>query len=191
MPAYPVFTVAIGSQQPVEKGAEVAFLEVGKESEGHGPEIPVLKVGERGVGRALGVIPVVLLPRKQEDRDITIYAAALDYSRGRLRLIEAQAPNDNSHAIVVFRTGIGYRGGNRHEFPQGCQTLARGVIAQGAAGRMGSGEQYIVLLPKNARVLVKRSGRLYGSPPAHYVWFDGQKMHVATPDEAELLALID
>lgn len=69
--------------------------------------------------------------------------------------------------------------------PRPGQILASGQIAQGGAGRMGSGEQLVVLLPAGEVLRVGRSGRLYGAPSAHYIRWDGEKLISLTWDERE------
>jgi hypothetical protein len=63
------------------------------------------------------------------------------------------------------------------------QILAKGYIAQGAAGRMGSGEQIVALIPKDVVFRTSYSGRLYGAPGAHYYKWDGENLLAATWDE--------
>lgn len=67
--------------------------------------------------------------------------------------------------------------------------LATGRIAQGAAGRMGSGEQHILLIPKDEVLRVAMSGRLYGQPSEYFYVFDGQQVIKATREERELADL--
>jgi hypothetical protein len=115
----------------------------------------------------------------------TIIAARIGFTRtGRYKLIASSQPEDHDKAIVVFRTSIGFRGGNHHD--GAFVPLTSGVIAQGLAGRMGAGEQIVALIEANQVIKVRRSGRLYGAPPEHhYVLRDGQLI-VATPEEREL-----
>jgi len=160
----------------VEEGAAVEEFVLSS-----GVKIAALLVGEKGRGRELGVLPVVGVRPGER-----IYAAQVGQTAsGKPKLLavppEHAAP---APAIVVLRTGIGFRGGNSHvgEF----MTIVRGVIAQGIAGRMGSGEQLVVLLPEEKVLKVRRFGRLYGAPPEyHYVLREG-KILVATPEEREL-----
>ena len=65
--------------------------------------------------------------------------------------------------------------------------LANGKIAQGDAGRMGSGEELIGILPANKVYRVSRGGRLYGAEPVFYYLFDGATIQVATPEERKIL----
>lgn len=63
------------------------------------------------------------------------------------------------------------------------KVLVEGVIAQGAAGRMGSGSQKIALMPKGAVFRTGYSGRLYGDPSAHYYLWNGEQLLAATWEE--------
>lgn len=71
-----------------------------------------------------------------------------------------------------------------HPFPG--KILCKGVIAQGAAGRMGSGEQLVAIMPAGVVFRTGYSGRLYGFPSAHYyIYRDGQLLS-ATWEEREI-----
>jgi len=172
MKAIPIFTVRDGT---VEDGAIVVEFTLSS-----GITIPALLVGEKGRGRELGVLPV-----EGAQPGDTITAARIGQTRsGRFKLIAHARAEDHSRAIVVFRTSIGFRGWNSHEGE--FQRLASGIIAQGLAGRMGSGHQHVGLLEDGQVVVVRRGGRLYGAPPEHhYVLRDGTLL-VATPEEREL-----
>lgn len=112
--------------------------------------------------------------------------------------------DSSTDCLVVLRTQIGYRGGNsltgdrtdpgkpevgnwgdpgyQPEVPAQFapfpgRILATGTIAQGAAGRAGSGDQHVAVLPKGAIFRTAYSGRLYGGPSHHYFFWDGQKIH--------------
>lgn len=66
------------------------------------------------------------------------------------------------------------------------EIICEGIIAQGQAGRMGSGEQLVAILPADTVFRTSYSGRLYGAPPAHYyVYKDGQLLS-ATWEEREV-----
>ena len=160
----------------VEDGAEVSEFALSS-----GVKIAAVLVGERGRGRELGVLPVVGVRAGER-----IYAAQMGWTAaGKPKLISAPAAAAvQSPAIVVFRTGIGFRGGNAHEGE--FQVIAKGSIAQGAAGRMGWGEQLVVLLLEGKEVKVKRTGRLYGAPPEYHYLLSGGKLLVATPEEREV-----
>jgi hypothetical protein len=172
MKAVPIFTARDGT---VEHGTTISEFTLST-----GITIPAILVGEKGRGRELGVLPVE--GAQPGDR---IVAARIGLTRsGRPKLIAAAQAEDYDRAIVVFRTSIGFRGWNSHEGE--FQRLASGIIAQGLAGRMGSGHQHVGLLEAGQIVVVRRGGRLYGAPPEHhYILKDGQLL-VATPEEREL-----
>jgi hypothetical protein len=198
--AYRIFTIRSGS---VTEGAEVDRLAL----KGAGIQIPVLAIGEEGRGRERGIIPVQLNQDAQErwvqNEGTLIHSASLGATKaGRIKLFQAPTATDDEYAIGVLRTPIGYRGSNRHtgdrngekskntfgeeipcfhDFPG--IVLERGVIAQGGAGRMGSGSQLISLLEKNRVFRTAYAGRLYGSPSSHYYKYDGARILAATWDE--------
>ena len=60
------------------------------------------------------------------------------------------------------------------------EIIAQGRIAQGDAGRAGSGRQIIALVPKNTVFRTEYTGRLYGGPAAHYYVWTGEKILAAT-----------
>lgn len=72
-----------------------------------------------------------------------------------------------------------------HPFPG--EIICTGIIAQGAAGRAGSGEQLVAVLPANTVFRTGYSGRLYGSPSAHYYIFRNGQVLSATWKEREVL----
>jgi hypothetical protein len=58
------------------------------------------------------------------------------------------------------------------------------MIAQGDAGNMGGGFQYITELAMGDPVLkVSYSGRMYGKPTAHYIWWDGNVVQCLTEED--------
>ena len=71
-------------------------------------------------------------------------------------------------------------------YPFPGEILCEGIIAQGDAGRMGRGCQYVTIIPADVVFRTGYSGRLYGSPSAHYYIFrDGQLLAV-TWEEREI-----
>lgn len=203
-----VYTIESGSVTP---GAIVGTFEIKRAN----VQIPAILVGEEGRGRHLGVLPVRLLDRSheewQEKGKVQITSARVGQSTtGRPKLYEAEAEDDPmASAIVVFRTKIGYRGGNSHtgdcvgeeirknwldedetcpiyaDFPG--EILCSGVIAQGDAGRMGSGEQLVAVIPPNKIFRTAYRGRLYGAPREHYYAYRNQLLLGGlTKEEREL-----
>ena len=67
--------------------------------------------------------------------------------------------------------------------PDPFEVLAEGGISQGAAGRMGSGAQYIALIPQGAIFRTRMSGRLYGEEKAYYYKIAPKGVLVATWEE--------
>lgn len=126
---------------------------------------------------------------------------------GKPRLI-ARPQADDDKIIVVFRTRIGFRGGNSHTGDETGETekdywgderpkflpfpgeiLVKGMIAQGDAGRMGGGEQLVAVMPRDTVFRTGYSGRLYGGPKAHFYLWDGEKLISATKEEREAIDL--
>lgn len=56
--------------------------------------------------------------------------------------------------------------------PHDAYVIAQGYCAQGAAGRMGGGPEYLLILRENQAVEIVRSGRLYGEPSTLRVELD-------------------
>lgn len=134
-----------------------------------GTVIPAVVVGERGRGRKLGVLPVQLTVQSYktwtEKGVVNVSFGRLGQTRsGKPKLIETETSED-SLLLLVFRSPIGFRGNNKHHLPPGAEVVAEGIIAQGIAGRMGSGSQLIVrMLPDAGDIVVEIGGRRYGQP---------------------------
>lgn len=71
-----------------------------------------------------------------------------------------------------------------HSFPG--EILCKGVIAQGEAGRMGSGEQLVAIMPANTVFRTGYGGKLYGYPSEHYYIFRDGELLSATWEEREV-----
>lgn len=242
-----IFTIESGD---VIEGARVDTFML----KGAGITISAIIVGEEGRGRKLGVLPVQLLPddykRWQEEGYVYINFAEVGTTKaGKPKLLQTEDVNTIEKCICVFKTMIGYRGGNSHtgdlkeeywvreafaDFPESVpnkekytweeverygreylrarhpgedidgyspdivfnrkvsyhsfpgEILSSGVIAQGDAGRMGSGDQYVAIIPADVVFRTGYTGRLYGYPSEHYYIFrDGQLLAV-TREEREL-----
>lgn len=212
-----IFTINSGT---VEEGAEVQALTL----KGANMTIPAIMIGEEGRGRERGVIPVELLPERyrqwtetQEagkkdpylqisETRIKILAAVLGETKaGKPKLFDRLPEGCSPEEIIaVFRTQIGFRGGNEHTGDRNGQVkkdwygkeqpdfhafpgkiLSKGIIAEGMAGRAGSGTQMIAVVPKGTIFRTCYSGRLYGGPQAHYYLWDGSRLLSATWDERE------
>ena len=178
----------------ISSGAEVITYET---SEGN---YPIIAVGEKGRGRQFAFVPATLrqsLDKWKEEGTTTIYQATLGQThRGLPRLEETEHDQQEEEVIVVIRLGIGFRGGNEITgdddgkegeylpFPAS-RILAEGVIAQGIAGRMGSGTQLIATVPVGAVFRTRRSGRLYGDEPVYYYKVSKDRIVSATPQQRD------
>lgn len=197
----------------IENGEITDGAVVGTFSLKAGIKIPAIIVGQEGRGRQLGVLPVQLLPDSykvwQEKGEVKIVSAEVGQTKaGKPKLFEKEESGTEGKVICVFNTQIGFRGGNSHTgdrtgeyrvdvwgdkipsfHPFPGEWLTKGVIAQGDAGRMGSGEQGVAVVPKNVVFRTGYSGRLYGNPSAHYYLWDGEQLLVATWDERQIADL--
>lgn len=238
----------------IENGRVTEGVEVNSYTlKGAGITIPVITVGEEGRGRKLGILPVQLLPdahKEWQEKGYTHinFATVGATMAGKPKLFQVKYADTTEKCICVFRTMIGFRGGNSHtgdlkeeywireafaDFPESVpnkerytweevekygleylkarhpgkediyppdigferkiefhpfpgEILCKGVIAQGDAGRMGSGEQLVAIMPANVVFRTGYRGRLYGFPSAHYyIYRDGQLLS-ATWEEREI-----
>lgn len=150
-----IFTVESGK---ITEGARVDTFTL----KGAGVSIPAIIVGEEGRGRKLGVLPVQLLPAQykewQENGYTYIHSATVGTTKaGKPKLFQTE--NADTEKCIC--------------------------IAQGAAGRMGSGKQLVAIMPAGIVFRTGYSGRLYGAPSEHYyIYRDGQLLS-ATWDERE------
>ena len=190
-----IFTVNAG----VQEGAKIEKMEI----KSAGITIPCIKVGEDGRGRHLGVLPVELLPdsnsRLQAGEPVTILHCTVGVTRkGAPKLFETSS-SEEEEIICVFLTQMGFRGGNSHtgdrmpdfiqeepkfwDFPG--KVICHGIIAQGIAGGMGSGQQLVAVMPQNMVFRTGYNGRMYGAPHEHYFIYRDQKLLCATFPERE------
>ena len=198
-----IFTIENGK---VTEGVRVDTFTL----KGTGVSIPAILIGEEGRGRKLGVLPVQLLPEQykewKEEGYVYINFAEIGTTKaGKPKLFQTEDADTTEKCICVFRTKIGYRGGNSHtgdrdggteknywgkEYPTfhsfPGEILCEGVIAQGAAGRMGSGKQLVAIMPAGIVFRTGYSGRLYGAPSAHYYVYRNGRLLSATWDEREV-----
>ena len=183
-----IFTIESGK---VYEGAEVVTFALKNAN----VSIPAIIIGEEGRGRQLGVLPVKLRDENynkwKAGETVKIHFAKISETKsGRPKLVEMESDDNNDKAIAVFRTKIGFRGSNTHtgdgDEPFPGEVLVEGIIAQGNAGRMGSGRQMIAVISSNTVFRTAYSGRLYGAPSEHFYIFDGDKIISVTREEREL-----
>jgi len=220
-----IFTIENGK---VSEGAKVDSFTL----KGADVSIPAIIIGEEGRGRKLGVLSVQLFPdtyAEWKEKGYThIHSATVGTTKlGKPKLSQTEEADTTEKCICVFRTKIGFRGGNSHtgdrkgeywvrdwfiSFPESVpekerytreeveiiaaaitppeekgiwrwdagferklefdpfpgEILCKGIIAQGQAGRMGSGSQLVAVMPEDIVFRTGYSGRLYGAPSAHY-----------------------
>lgn len=204
------------------EGADVVKLDL----KGAGTTIDTIQVGEEGRGRKLASLPCPPAPGR-------LMVASVGSTRaGRPRLNRTDGMVDDSAVIAVFRTPMGYRGGNQHTGGRagwlcsrpGCKAegqqdvvpavcpdcgasgysrpkrrfaafpgeiIAEGTVAEGGAGRMGSGQQLVAVLKKDTvfRTRIFSDGRC---PPAvYYGWWDGERIRLMTAEEWEPLQVVE
>jgi len=121
-------------------------MRVGAVAEGIETKDAAIRVGGTGRGRKFVSVPV---PQGAE------------VVEGRLLAVPAK--NQPAGAVLVaFRDHSGFRGGWSLADRQGVIVLAEGECAQGDAGRMGGGPEYLAVVADGGTATVNRSGRLYG-----------------------------
>lgn len=165
----------------IQEGAKVTLFKLSG-----GAEIPAILLGEPGRGRKLTVVPVHLSKENREilltGEPVRIFDAKIGETQsGALKLIETNEWDKHKY-IGVFKTPIGFRGGNSHTgdrspdwtkekggfLPFPGEILADGVFAQGDAGGMGSGKELLALCEVEKTYRAASSGRLYGAEGAYY-----------------------
>ena len=198
-----IFTIESGE---VSEGARVDSFTL----KGAGVTIPAVIIGEEGRGRQLGVLPVQLLSDSykewQEKGRTHIFFAEIGTTKaGKPKLFQTKDVDTTEKCICVFRTQIGFRGENSHTgdrdggmkrdywgtehptfHPFPGEVLCEGIIAQGEAGRMGSGSQIVAVMPAGIVFRTGYSGRLYGAPSAHYYIYRDGRILSATWEEREV-----
>lgn len=98
-------------------------------------------------------------------------------------------PESTSLAYITFGGNIDKDEG-RWEFHEKAaikaaipQILAQGKHAQGLAGRMGVGNNYLVIMNPGDTIRAVRTGRLYGATAEMFIHWDGQEMKMGKKDE--------
>ena len=178
------------------KEEKIKSPDVGVFTLSNGVEIPAITVGEKGRGRQCGVLPVKLRKEKFEewkkDKKVKIQYATISQTKThRPKLIENAKNKYEDHVILILRSPIGFRGSNEHKFNRNVTCLVEGVIAQGEAGYMGSGRQYVVVSPVPNKITVSIDGRRYGKPHGYIYTISREGVSVMTDKEAELLSKDD
>ena len=191
-----IFTLE-GTNGQIQDGATVVYQDLA------GKTFSFIKVGEAGRNRQVGRLEVILADEIEINRVFhgTVVNKPWPMNPSILvRQLKAEEDStENETIILVAKAGIGFRGGNSYQTLEGKThpkfdfynankgkyvPLAYGAIAQGDAGAMGSGAQFITELSIDDPVLkIHYSGRMYGKPTSHYIWWDGEKLHCLTDEE--------
>jgi hypothetical protein len=192
-----IFTVGNGT---AKLGAKVSIV-------GNNVEIFAICVGEVGRGRKLGYIPIGGIPNTTTvTTNVVITNVVISQTRIGFPKFTAITPETDTgtgteECVVVFRHTGGFRGGAEltgdrvdfdnpalfRDFPG--KILQEGIIAQGAAGRMGGNSQYIARIRRGQVFRIKRWGKLYGNPSSYYGCFDDGKITLVTWEDREALDL--
>ena len=102
--------------------------------------------------------------------------------KGTVLLVEPQEETDE-RALVYLQVLSGFRGDVKYVFPEkGVTLLFEGAHAQGIAGRMGGGPEYLAIIEPGAKIQVHRGGRLYGAPANLVIYYNGQEISVGEED---------
>jgi hypothetical protein len=79
------------------------------------------------------------------------------------RIVDVPAKNQPAGAVLVaIKDQSGFRGSWSLADRHGVIVLAEGACAQGDAGRMGGGPEYLAVIADGGTATINRSGRLYG-----------------------------
>ena len=154
-----------------------------RESRKTGGKFYAAEVGEYGRGRELQFVPLhpTLIPQKEGDRLFITEAGIAKTKNGGTILV---SPKEQDNLALVKVYGVeGYRGELRYKFSSpNPEILAQGYHAQGDAGRMGGGSEYLVILYPGDRIDITRYGRLYGDNERVTIEWDGSELRVYDPD---------
>lgn len=162
---------------------------VERESRKTGGNFYAVEVGEYGRGRELQFVPLhpSLQPQKDEKTIFTKQVFYIEHAdlattkSGGHILVPAKG--ESNKALVKVYGVEGYRGSLRYTFsdPEP-QIVARGHHAQGDAGRMGGGAEFLVIMHPGDRIDIQRLGRLYGDNEKVSIEWDGKELRVYDPD---------
>jgi len=139
-----------------------------------GRSFPAFTLGEEGRGRKLVFVPVTLTPASRQKWERDGWASVENVSvfvnrKGFIHLKEEEGTSEDNEYLIVFRAWIGFRGHNSITYYEGGALgkdviLAEGTIAEGAAGRMGWGGQWLMKVRQGDVYRFQVTGRLYGEP---------------------------
>lgn len=132
-----------------------------------------IHVGESGRGRHLIVVPVPTGGEFAPDG----------------RLMSVTVPGEQPGEILVLVPDMsGFRGSSSIAETEGCAEVAKGYCAQGDAGRMGGGAEYLLRVANGGSFTVSRSGRRLDWSTGTYTNVNGTLVFRDPAKEAELAA---
>ena len=155
-----------------------------RESKKTGGKYFAVEVGEYGRGRELQFVALhpSLIPQKEDDSIFVITDAVVAKTKSGGHILLPAKEQDNLALVQVYGEE-GYRGSLEYTFTNNIEIIARGYYAQGEAGRMGGGEEYLLVMKPGDRIDIKRYGRLYGGNEKVVIEWDGSELRVYDPDD--------
>jgi len=148
-----------------------------------------IPLGEDGRGRTLTRVPVggkfssSLVQEKDGEEELTLFECGVIRTKEKGTLLVVEGQPEDKRALVQLYCYEGFRGSNSYELGEGVTELARGTHAQGDAGRMGSGDEILVVMEPGSKIKAHRTGRTYGAPGKFVFLFTGEGVEVMTPEE--------
>src|SRR5690606_16952367 len=160
---------------------------------------PALVLGERGRGRWQEVItldrkspPVIANGRVLDCEARTIALPARDGRPERKFVVLSTTENPSSSALVRVSTEWVYTRGSlgRVQVLHGdVQVIARGNGAHGAAGRIGSWEDVLLIVPPGGEIFIRPEGGYKTEPYRLWVDADGRVDAASEIDRDRMLAV--
>lgn len=142
-------------------------------------------LGEEGRGRIRLYVPFV---SKTEIPDVITEGNVYFNKHGYPRIRTDQVPEvSKDEALVFFYSPIGFRGTNQLIPHYGVDILGTGTIADGLAGRMARGEQWLLKLRTDAQARFIRTGRLYGHPSEYNLSYRNNWLTITPIDISVML----
>ena len=149
--------------------------------------------GEEGRGRKLGFIPLAKVYQTKENIATDRFTEEVEITKtqkGNWLIIPSSEKKEG--LMLVTEWYGGYRGvisNNIDELVEQnkIEILATGRTAEGAAGRMGGEDQYILKILKSCKIYYTKHGRTYGNPKDWVIDIDLENRKVEHyPQEADL-----
>jgi len=138
-------------------------VEKGRINQGIFVEEQKIRVGEDGRNRKLVVVPIPRNAFIENDRCMSVPAK----------------PEFEGAVMIYIKDHSGFRGNwSMDADPNAIVIIAEGRCADGIAGRMGGGPEYLLILKNKCSIEISRSGRLYGAPSLYRVENDNGELKI-------------